>query len=134
CMSLDPCVDYSQFFRRGTQASDTTLSLMRRLQAAVRPGKDRKRRLIVHGQNVTCENRRQKRKFCARGCQHQNEAASEQPAGLDEDILNARLSCRCIDHQFIVVAFSTNAVMATRHNHHMDGFEPYAATLKVACG
>src|SRR6516165_4045791 len=52
CMSLGPCVDCSQFFRRGTQASDTTLPPTRRLKAAVRPRKDRKRELIVHGQDV----------------------------------------------------------------------------------
>src|SRR5262249_27755499 len=36
-MSLGPCVDRSELFGRGTQASDTTLPLPRRLKAAVRP-------------------------------------------------------------------------------------------------
>src|SRR5262249_37999812 len=100
------------------------LSLMRRLKAAVWPRKDRKRELIVHGQDVACDDRPQKCSFRARGCQRQAIAAGQYSAGLDEDILNSRLSCRCIDNQFIVVAFSPNAVMAPRHNHDMDGFEP----------
>src|SRR6516162_8161823 len=68
-MSLGPCVDHSQFFRRSTQASDTILPLTRRPKAAVRPRKDRKREFIVHGQDVACDYRAQKCSFRARGCQ-----------------------------------------------------------------